>query len=170
MRTWNQCLAVIVGGGLVALSTIARAETPNELYLRAASYEHVADMPKAVYWYQQAAAVGDVDAQLHLGKLYREGKLIEQDYTQSAYYYGMAAEQGNPIAEYKLGTMYYGGQGVLQSNENAALWFKFSAAQGLPQAVHALEVMRMNGHCCNAALNVAALPSVAPIANPVAWP
>lgn len=126
------------------------ADTPYQLYLRAAQYEATADMRSAMYWYKRSADAGDVDAELRLGKLYREGKRIQADYTLSAHYYEMAAKQGNPVAEYKVGTMYYGGQGVVQSNHTAEIWFRRSAGQGLPEAIHALDVMRANGHCCDA--------------------
>lgn len=125
------------------------AETPDEAYQQARSYEQAQAMPRAEFWYRKAADAGSLDAQLRLGKLYREGVKLTQDYGQSAHYYQMAAEQGDAVAEYKLGTMYYGGQGVAQDNGQAAFWFTRSAEQGLPQAVHALDVMRLNGHCCS---------------------
>lgn len=159
MNRWTGLLLVGIAlfWGLWSVSGLA--ETPYQLYLRAAHYEVEKDMPHALYWYRKAAEEGDVDAQLRLGKLYRGGYNVDADYAKSAHYYEMAAEQGNPVAEYKLGTMYYGGQGVTQSNATAEKWFRRSAAQGLPEAIHALDVMRTNGHCCSTALNVAVLPA-----------
>ena len=149
MRLGNNGFAVMIGLYLCLQSPVALAETADELYQRAVSYEQTGEMPRAEFWYRKSAEAGSLAGQLRLGKLYREGVKLPQDFVNSAYYYQMAAEQGNPVAEYKLGTMYYGGQGVDQDNQQAVFWFTRSAKQGLPQAVHALDVMRMNGHCCN---------------------
>ncbi len=62
--------------------------------------------------------------------MYRWGKGVPQDYTETMKWYRMAAEQGHAGAQYGLGKMYANGQGVTQDYVQAHMWFNLAAAQG----------------------------------------
>lgn len=70
---------------------------------------------------------GDVCAQCNLGRMYFEGKGIQQDYKQAMYWFNKAAEQGNAIAQNNLGVMYYKGQGVSRNYLTSYVWLNLSA-------------------------------------------
>ncbi len=63
-------------------------------------------------WYRLAADQGDITAQLILGNIYLNGKVVQQDASMEARWFLAAAEQGDALAQSKLGNMYGMGQGV----------------------------------------------------------
>ena len=52
------------------------------------------DKPTAIYYFQLAADMGDVEAQLELGYCYYAGDGIKKDLRASAKYYKFAESQG----------------------------------------------------------------------------
>jgi TPR repeat protein len=89
----------------------------------------------------RTAEKGDVQAQNHLGYIYRD----RQNYQEAVYWFKKAAEQGNTIAQFNLGVMYDKGQGVRQDYQKAFYWYKKSAAQGNSMAQENLGAMYYNG-------------------------
>ncbi len=77
-----------------------------------------------------SAASGDVDAQIKLGKMYRDGNGIEKDGKKAVEWLTKAAEQGSLNAHYLLGDIYASGNGVPLSYSKALEWFKFPLDQG----------------------------------------
>ncbi|MBZ3799288.1 SEL1-like repeat protein [Leclercia adecarboxylata] len=77
-----------------------------------------------------SAASGDVDAQIKLGKMYRDGNGIEKDGKKAVEWLTKAAEQGSLDAHYLLGDIYASGNGVPLSYSKALEWFKFPLEQG----------------------------------------
>ena len=51
---------------------------------------------------QLAAEQGDLEAQWHLGRQYRDGDMVPQDFTQAHRWIRMAADQGNAEAQNAL--------------------------------------------------------------------
>lgn len=77
-----------------------------------------------------SAASGDVDAQIKLGKMYRDGNGIEKDGKKAVEWLTKAAEQGSLDAHYLLGDICASGNGVPLSYSKALEWFKFPLDQG----------------------------------------
>jgi hypothetical protein len=86
------------------------------------------DCKQAAEWYGKAAAQGNVDGQLHLAALYRDGRGVVRDMAQAAGWYRKAAEQGNVLAQATLGLLYSMGQGVPHSDVEAYFWLDLAAA------------------------------------------
>lgn len=93
----------------------------------------------------RAASGGDINAQIALADMYRQGIGTPQDVSKAASLYRKPAEQGNPLAQYAMGESSWGGQGVPQNLHEAALWFAKSAAQGNPLAQYRLGVLHLKG-------------------------
>ncbi len=70
---------------------------------------------KACAWYGDAAAKGDINAQLKLAEMHAKGQGVHQDLEQAFVVYRSLADQGHDVAQYKLGEMYLSGQGVAQN-------------------------------------------------------
>jgi TPR repeat protein len=100
---------------------------------------------KTPTWYMKAAAKGNVEAQLHLGRLYEEGMDIEQSDAEAAKWYREAAEQGDAVAQGNLGLMYEEGRGVEQSDAEAVKWYQKAAEQGDARAQSNLGLMCEEG-------------------------
>jgi TPR repeat protein len=75
------------------------------------------------------AQKGDTEAQYHLGWIYRQGKLVSQDYNKAVKWYTKAAVQGHAQAQTWLGVMYELGWGVMGDNKFAAHWYRKGADQ-----------------------------------------
>lgn len=77
-----------------------------------------------------SASSGDVDAQIKLGKMYRDGDGVEKDGKKAVEWLTKAAKQGSLNAHYLLGDIYASGNGVPLSYSKALEWFKFPLDQG----------------------------------------
>ena len=53
------------------------------------------DDTNAIKWYTRAAELGDAHAQYLLGRMYRKGEGVPQDYKTAFKWYKLSAEQGN---------------------------------------------------------------------------
>ena len=79
--------------------------------------------------WQHLADQGDSNAQANLGRMYREGRGIIQDYAEAAKWTTKSAEQGYDDAWVDLGDMYIDGIGVEQDIIAAYMWLNVAAAQ-----------------------------------------
>ena len=87
------------------------------------------NLKQAAEWFRKAADKGDIDGELHLAALYRDGgKGFPRDMTQAAALYRKAAEQGDVTAQGTLGLLYFLGQGVSQDYVEAYFWLDLAAA------------------------------------------
>ena len=84
----------------------------------------------ALYYYEQAAKLGDAWSQYLLGKMYEDAKGTPQNMRQAAIWYAQAAKQGNSKAQAVLGYMYSKGNGVNQDYSQAVNWYQKAAEQG----------------------------------------
>ncbi len=72
---------------------------------------------------QEAAAAGDVDAQVAVGDAYFNGATGKRDYSAARRWYAMAAKQNNTHAARRLGEMYANGDGGPKDTKKAIeLW------------------------------------------------
>jgi hypothetical protein len=93
-------------------------------------YYQQQNFPEALYYYEQAAKLGDVSSQYLLGKMYEDAKGTEQNMRQAANWYAQAAKQGHSKAQATLGYMYSKGNGVNQDYSQAVNWYQKAAEQG----------------------------------------
>ncbi|KAK3820859.1 MAG: hypothetical protein JOS17DRAFT_793670 [Linnemannia elongata] len=80
------------------------------------------------------ARLGDKDAQVALGDMYKNGKGVQQDCQAAMEWYLRAAEQGDPVGQRKVGVLNFYGQGVTRDYSTALAWYLKSANQGNAQA------------------------------------
>ena len=100
-----------------------------------------------VNYYNLAAELGDVEAQVTLGQLNFYGAHgLDQNIQAAEQFFRKAAAQGNTESMAKLGQMYLNGIGVEQNNQTALEWYKKAAAQGDSNAQNGLGVIYLNGH------------------------
>lgn len=88
-----------------------------------------------------AAARGDVSAELRLGTMYLYGRGISQDVSQARFWLGKAAEQGNAKAMYLLGESYRG-----SGWPNIIAWWEKAAENGSADAQWSLGMEYQAGH------------------------
>lgn len=106
----------------------------GEQYAHAGATEHfrtvaAQDYQQAAAWYLKAAQQKSVDAELHLGALYRDGgNGFPRDMEQAAAWYLKAANQGDVTAQGMLAVLYSMGQGVPHDDAEAYFWFDIAAS------------------------------------------
>ncbi|KAF9275645.1 hypothetical protein BGZ88_002234 [Linnemannia elongata] len=81
-----------------------------------------------------SASLGDKNAQIALGDMYRDGKGVPQDYQGAMDWYFKAIEQGDAVGQQRVGVLYEEGLGVSQSYSTAMEWYLKSAEQGFAAA------------------------------------
>ncbi len=89
--------------------------------------------------YQQAATLGDRDAQAMLGFFYQTGEHVDVDLDQAIKWYLAAADQGQVIAQNNLGRLYQMGVGVDRDVNQAIYWYEQAAKNGSAAAKRNLE-------------------------------
>jgi TPR repeat protein len=103
------------------------------------------DVVKAMHFYEKAAKLGHVDAQLNLGRFYFVGDGVEQDYVKARKWIQKAAAQGSPQGYFLMGALYFDGLGVKQDTKKAADYYELSIAGGYACAMHNLGCMHYFG-------------------------
>lgn len=94
---------------------------------------------------QTKAAQGDAEAQVSLGRLYRHGLGVPQDFQEAVKWYRKAADQGNAEAQFRLGMLYEFGRGVPRDFVQAVKWYRKAAAHGNAKALNRLGQMYARG-------------------------
>ena len=89
------------------------------------------DSRLAVKFYQKAATLGVITAELSLALIYLNGvEGVPADARKGVRWMRKAADHGLPEAKYDLGVLYSNGNGVDKSETEAKRWFSMAAAQG----------------------------------------
>ncbi|GAB3358222.1 hypothetical protein GCM10027566_22630 [Arachidicoccus ginsenosidivorans] len=65
-----------------------------------------------------------------MGRLYSDGKAVEQDYAQAKLWYERAAAKGDTWAMNNLGVLYHNGNGVTKDYAQAKYWYEKAADRG----------------------------------------
>lgn len=91
---------------------------------------------------EQQAEQGNVDAQLELAFLYRDGLLCNRSDEKAEYWTLKAAEQGDVTA---IGCQYYYGYEVEKSYEKALEWYTKAAEMGNARAQYCLGSLYHDG-------------------------
>jgi TPR repeat protein len=103
------------------------------------------DYPEAKHYYEQAAAMGHVDAQYQLGNMFLNALGGPQDLTQAARWYLQAANEEHAKSQAQIGFMYSKGQGLGQDYTQAVSWYRRAAQQGESHAQYNLAYCYMQG-------------------------
>jgi TPR repeat protein len=99
------------------------------------------DEAEALKWYRKGADLGNADAQLGLGDLYRWGRGVPRDYEQALTWFKRAAAHGNGDAENTIGVMYMGGEGVAVDYSEALAWLRKAQNHGVALAGKNIETI-----------------------------
>jgi TPR repeat protein len=111
-------------------SKIARTELAKLVYFKVLAHNR----KDIEYWLQQSAEQGDVEAQLLLGRFYKDPAWGKVNYPQAIYWLDSAAKKGDWEAANILGMMYVQGQGTAKNHEKGLEWLSKAASAGLPSA------------------------------------
>ena len=88
------------------------------------------DNKEAIFWWGEAAKLGNSDAQLKLGWWLMKGKdVVKQDQAAGMNWLLMAANQGEPQAQYEVGLGYWKGRGVKADPIAAYMWLDLCSAE-----------------------------------------
>ncbi len=108
-------------------------------------YSKLPDHNKAYELLLKSSEYGYTDAQIHLGSMYYNGKIIKQDYRKALYWYARSGRQGHLSALCMLGHMYLKGIGTLQNHEQAFSWYLEAAEAGEFHAQYHVGMMYKKG-------------------------
>jgi hypothetical protein len=104
-----------------------------------------ADVARAIHYYEKAADLGSVPAEVTLGNIFANGAQGKPDYEKAVTWYRKAADQGQPDAQFGLALRYALGQGVPLDLEEALRLFVAAANQGQAGAQFNLATMYEEG-------------------------
>lgn len=103
------------------------------------------DSHRAFLLFQEAAQIGNVEAQCCLGCCYRHGYGTQVDHQKARFWYDKSSRNGCLRALDHIAHTYLNGQGVPQSYEKAVEWYTKAAEQGFSSAQAALGYCYYNG-------------------------
>jgi TPR repeat protein len=103
------------------------------------------DYSVAMVWYSKAADLGDAQAEVEIGALYRNGWGVQKNLESALNWYVKAAEQGNATAQYQAGLMCWRGEGTPADPKKAMAWYLKAAAQEYPAAQNDIGVLYNDG-------------------------
>jgi uncharacterized protein len=109
-----------------------------------AAYEKY-DYETALKMLEPLADQGNVDAQVRLGIMYRNGRGVPVDYVKAVKWYRLAADQDNAKAQFDLGELYADGQGVAVDYAEMVKLHTRSGEKGFVDAQDVLGLMYENG-------------------------
>jgi len=81
-------------------------------------------------WFSRAANQGNTRAQVEIGHIFKNGKIVVQNYDETLKWYRKAAEQGDYIGQFSMGLMYFEGKGVAKNYIEAHKWFNIATSNG----------------------------------------
>ncbi len=102
-----------------------------------------------LFWYTTASNYGSVRANYKLGKLYKEGKLVPQDFAKAVKYYQKGVLQNDDMCKNALAYMYYKGLGIGQDYFRAYSLYKESAKNENKNSMYFLGLCYKNGYGVN---------------------
>ncbi|MBL9138687.1 MAG: sel1 repeat family protein, partial [Verrucomicrobiales bacterium] len=129
-------VAAVIGIAATApAGETTRSSLPGQLQSIISAANAVACGSQSNSALQIAAKNGDAEAQLKLGRMYRDGTDgLEKDLAKACEWWLKAALQGNAAAQGQLGRAYMRGLGVSADSTEAVKWFREGARNGDPWA------------------------------------
>lgn len=92
--------------------------------------------------YVQAAEGGHYLAQYYLGKMYRDGDGVVQDYEKAVGWFEKASLSGYADAQFSLGMLYGKGLGVRRNYERMLSWVRKAASQKHELAINFIDSLK----------------------------
>jgi TPR repeat protein/transglutaminase-like putative cysteine protease len=134
-------------GGMIAVTPqpVARVVERGSTYQAGLAAYRAGNYEAALREWRPIAEQGDIDAQVHLASMYKEGHGVTKDYAQAVVWYRKAAERGSALGQSNLAYMYNNGLGVAVDEREAAYWLRRSADLGDAYAQCTLGEMYENG-------------------------
>lgn len=120
-------------------------KTALELFREGEAAEEAGDLSSALFLFEQAARMGDADAQFNCGVMYSKGQGAAADPVKALYWYEQAAQQGETYAQFNLAMLYYSGRGTAEDKAKALAWFEKAAQQGYADAQFNCGIMYASG-------------------------
>ena len=114
--------------GLYYMVEAAEAGFVHAMKFLATVYYEEEKFADCVYWAEQAAKFGDVQAQAYIGKCYYDGFCVDMDKSKAFAWFMKAAEQGDVYAMTEVATYYAEGTVCEVNAKEAFKWFKKAAA------------------------------------------
>ncbi|USQ14255.1 SEL1-like repeat protein [Legionella lytica] len=105
---------------------------------------HDKDPEQAVTWFKQAAAAGNVDAQMFVAAAYLYGIGVKKNYDTATRFYIDAAKNGNSVAQYTLAENFINSRNA-SNNKLGLIWLNKAVANGNPQAITKLGSLYLAG-------------------------
>lgn len=105
---------------------------------------HDKNPEQAVRWFKQAAADGDVQAQLFMAAAYLYGIGVSKNVDTAAHYYIDAAKNGNALAQYAVAENFIDSKHS-SNNKLGIIWLTKSANNGNPKALTKLGSLYLTG-------------------------
>ena len=93
------------------------------------------NLDSTIFWYEQAAKLGDAEAEFMLGTTYL---LDLKDYNKSFYWHNRASSKGNMFSKADLALQYFEGLGVAQDYKKAEYLLRECAEYGIPHSMYNL--------------------------------
>ena len=130
---------------MVLVTTMAMAQTAQDLLNEANSKYEAGQMEAALELYTQAANKGLAEAQFQVGKMYYLGESGAKDYSSASMWFKRAARQRHAKAEYGLATCYMNGDGLPVNYDQALMYMRASALRGYVPAQRKLAELYSKG-------------------------
>lgn len=109
-----------------------KREKAKKLEEEAMNYYMQGNVKKSIILFEEAADLGNAEAQNALGEIYYYGSGVRKDYRKAFFWLQKAAEQGVAAAQVNLGVLYEGGLSVEQNFDKALFWYQKAAYQNYP--------------------------------------
>jgi TPR repeat protein len=103
------------------------------------------DLPKALSWFEKAAAQGEVRAMFNAGLMYQQGTGARKNIPKAMQYFESAAAKNDSRSAFNLGLLYYEGTYVSKDYVKARTYFEQAANSGLSAAALNVGVMYISG-------------------------
>ena len=100
---------------------------------------------EAYRWMLQAAASGDPEALMRVGRVLRRAGRTEPERRAALDWFRLAATRGNPEAHFELGQCHMTGDGVSENRREAARWYRSAWELGSPWAPYMLAALARGG-------------------------
>ncbi|MDG1580630.1 tetratricopeptide repeat protein [Pseudomonas sp. GOM6] len=93
------------------------------------------DLANALTACEEAAKLGDAQAQYELGEFYYNGQRTQPDLPKARYWFEQSSLQGNADAQLRLGNMFLHGESVPPNKVQAYIVLKMAAVNGSDEAM-----------------------------------
>lgn len=104
------------------------------------------DVPRAINLWAEAAELGSIDAQYHLGNVYYHGFGVDEDKARAIRHWQQAAMEGHVLSRHTLGVVEFRGGNY----DLAAQHFMICAKMGHEESVNDIKKMFMKGQATKA--------------------